>query len=94
MHEDHRLELLRNFIKKRPYLIWYVRELSQLSEEAIVEAILNYGDFNDTKKLFSILGQKRTAEIFRRQIRRKRTNYDPKILNYFNLYFQKHVGQY
>ena len=82
---------LKDFIKKRRDLVWYVKSPENLSQEAIVEAVLNYGDFDDVKKLFSILGIKRVAGIFKKQTRRKRINYDPKIAHYFNLYFKKYV---
>ena len=80
-----------NFIKRRPYLIWYVKNYDKLNDESIVEHILNYGDWKDVQKLFSILGIKKTAKIFRKQIRGWRTNYDKKIKNYFNLYFNKYA---
>lgn len=82
---------LHDFIQKRPYLIWYTRDFKHLSKEAIIEAVLNYGDFNDVKKLISILGIKKTVDIFRKQIRRKRNNYRPEIKNYFQLYFNKYA---
>ncbi|OGY45339.1 MAG: hypothetical protein A2729_00685 [Candidatus Buchananbacteria bacterium RIFCSPHIGHO2_01_FULL_39_14] len=82
---------IQTFIKQRPYLIWYVKDFNQLSAAAIVEAVLNYGDFSDVKKLIAILGMKKTAAIFRKQIRVKRINYDPKIVNYFKLYFKKYA---
>ena len=72
-------------------MVWYVKEPENLSPEAIVEAVLNYGDWDDVKNLFSILGIKKVARIFLKQMRRKRVNYDPKILNYFNLYFTKYA---
>ncbi len=83
---------LNTFIKKRPYLTWYEAKPEMLSEEAIVEAVLNYGDFEDVRKLIAVLGIKRVAMIFRSQIKRKRINYDPKILNYFKLYFKKYAA--
>lgn len=82
---------INDFIRRRPYLVWYTKNYKHLSKEAIVEAVLNYGDFDDVKKMFSILGVKKTADIFRKQIRRKRINYDPKIANYFQLYFNKYA---
>ena len=82
---------IHEFIKKRPYLVWHTDDAEHLSEEAIVESVLNYGDFNDVKKLLSILGVKRTARIFRKQLKQKRVNYEPKIIHYFKLYFQKHA---
>lgn len=82
-----------NFIKKRPYLFWSIsaQDYKHLSKESIIEAVLNYGDFNDVKKMLSILGQKKTAAIFRKQLKQKRNNYDPKIANYFKLYFNKYA---
>jgi len=73
-------------------LTWYEAEPETLSKEAIVEAVLNYGDFEDVRKFIALLGIERVAAIFRSQIKRKRINYDPKILNYFKLYFEKHAA--
>lgn len=82
---------LENFVQKRPHLFWSVQDSQSLSEESVVEAVLNYGNFEDVKKLFSILGIQRVARVFKEQIKQKRPNYDPKIINYFKLYFQKHA---
>ena len=82
---------ISNFIKKRPYLVWGTRNYGNLSEEAIVENVLNYGDIDDVKEMFSILGVKKSAIIFKKQISQKRNNYRPKIKNYFNLYFKKYA---
>lgn len=82
---------LTDFIKKKPYLIWYVKDYKSLSKEAIVESILNYGDFSDFKGLIPILGIKKIARIFKKQLRQKRVNYDLKIINYFKLYFAKYA---
>ena len=82
---------IKNFIADRPYLVWSTNNYDALSEDAILEAVLNYGDFKDAQMLFSLLGIKKTARIFKEQIRRKRVNYSPKIRNYFTLYFQKYA---
>ena len=82
---------ISNFIKERPYLVWGTRNYYNLSEEAIVENVLNYGDIDDVKEMFSILGIKKSAIIFKKQISQKRNNYRPKIKNYFNLYFKKYA---
>ncbi len=79
------------FIKKRPYLVWYTKNYENLSEESIIEAVLNYGDFKDVKKLIEILGIKKTATIFRKKSNQKRSNYRPEIKNYFTLYFNKYA---
>lgn len=82
---------INEFIKKRPYLVWYTENYEHLSVEAIVEAVLNYGNWDDVIKMFAILGIKKTAEIFRKQIKRKRSNYRSEIKNYFRFYFEKHA---
>lgn len=82
---------INEFIKKRPYLIWYTKNFDNLSQEAIVEAVLNYGDFDDVKKMISILGIRKTAAIFRKKSKQKRCNYRPEIKNYFQLYFKKYA---
>ena len=82
---------ISSFIKSRPYLVWHTKNYDNLSEEAIVEAVLNYGDFDDVKKLFSILGIRKVALIFQRESKGKRTNYRPEIKNYFRLYFHKYA---
>jgi len=85
---------IQNFIKKRSYLAWYVKDITQLSNESILEHTLNYGDWNDVQTLFKILGIKKTARIFRKKSKPSkigRQNYEPKVINYFNLYFNKYA---
>ncbi len=82
---------LINFIKKRSYLLWGVSDLENVSKDLIVESVLNFGNFKDFKELTKILDIKEIADIFRKQVRRKRCNYKPAIENYFSLYFKKHA---
>lgn len=82
---------VQDLIKKKPYLVWYTKKYDALSDEAVVEAILNYGDFDDVKKLIKILGIKKVAAIFRKQIKNPRCNYDVKIKHYFSLYFKQYA---
>jgi hypothetical protein len=85
------MKAINNFIKKRPYLVWHTENYDNLSQEAIVEAVLNYGTFDDFKNLIKILGIKKTATIFRKEKRKRRSNYRPEIKNYFALYFNKYA---
>jgi len=82
---------IKSFIKKRQYLLWYIKDLNNISQELIVESVLNYGSFDDVKKMINILKIKNVANIFRNQIKKKRNNYDPKIKNYFKLYFNEYA---
>jgi len=82
---------IHEFIKRRPHLIWYVKDLDALNEESIVEHVLNYGDWQDVQEMIKILGIKKITEIFNKQINQRRANYDKKIMNYFKLYFARYA---
>ncbi len=82
---------LKEIIQKKPYLFWFVKEPENLSTEAVVEAILNFGDWEDVQNLLKILGTKETAEIFQNKLKKSRNNFRPEIENYFKMYFQKYA---
>ncbi|PIR45142.1 MAG: hypothetical protein COV10_01300 [Candidatus Vogelbacteria bacterium CG10_big_fil_rev_8_21_14_0_10_51_16] len=84
---------LGDFARKHKTLFWSTNAYDQLDERAVVEAVLNYGDWETVKELFSIIGIKRTAEVFREWTRPElsRTNYYPKITHYFRLYFDRYA---
>jgi len=79
------------FIRARPYLVWYTKNYNELSPDSIVEAVLNYGDWNDVKELERILGVEKVAEIFKRNSERKRSNYREKTREFFSRYFRKYA---
>lgn len=86
---------IHSFIKKRPYLIWYVNDYDALDAAAIVEATLNYGDWADVQELIDILGVCEVAKIFREKSVPStigRSNYRPEVANYFRLYFAKYAA--
>ncbi|MEI7690853.1 MAG: hypothetical protein WCI63_04505 [bacterium] len=78
---------LQEFAAKRPFLFWSTRDYENLSDEIIVESILEYGEWLDVKKAISITGSKKIAEIFYKKVNSNRHNFDPKVVNYFKLYF-------
>lgn len=82
---------LNSFVKSRPYLVWYVKDIEQLSESSIVEHTLNYGNWRDVQELVALLGREKTAEIYSSQRKGKRNNYRPTISHYFDLYFSRHA---
>jgi hypothetical protein len=87
---------LYKFISARKYLIWWVKDYSCLSPELIVEATLNYGNWDDVQELIKILGIKRAAEIFyfkSKPSRVGRQNYNKRTKHYFNLYFNRYAKQ-
>jgi hypothetical protein len=82
---------IETFVKEKPYLFWYIKDIDGLSRESVVEHTLNYGDFDDFKKILEIMGIESIAQIFRNQLKNKRTNYRPEVKNYFTLYFDKYA---
>ncbi|MEA3344351.1 MAG: hypothetical protein U9Q16_01560 [Patescibacteria group bacterium] len=82
---------IKEFIKKKKHLVWYVKNPEKLNNEAIVEAILNYGNWDDVQTMIKILNIQKVAKIFREKSKEKRCNYLPDIKNYFNLYFNKYA---
>jgi hypothetical protein len=82
---------IESFVKEKPYLFWYIKDTDGLSRESIVEHVLNYGDFDDFKKILEIMGMEKVAEIFRKQSKNARCNYRPEVKNYFTLYFNKYA---
>jgi len=66
----------------------------RLGPEPVVEATLNYGDWDDVQTLISILGIKKVAKIFREKSKPSamgRQNYRTKTKHFFTLYFNKHA---
>jgi len=81
----------QEFIEKRKHLVWYVKNTSELDDKAIVEAVLNYGNWEDVQGIIEILGIKKVSKIFKEQLENMRCNYFPEIKNYFSLYFNKYA---
>lgn len=87
---------LHQLVKKNRTLFWSVDEnaLDQLSDDAVVEAILNLGDKQSVKQLIAALGIDEVATIFFRQTSGHRTNYYPQVANYFNEYFKRYAASH
>ncbi len=81
------------FIKHNSHLFWYIKKdkLDEISDQLLVETILNYGDWNSVQKLIRILSLEKVANIFYNLISKKRNNFKPTTLNYFKLYFNEHL---
>jgi len=78
-------------LQKKPYIFWYVSNPNQLSEEAVVEQVLSYGNWEDVQELIKIDGIKKIASLFTKTQQKKRSNYSKPIAHYFELYFQRHA---
>lgn len=86
-------EVVKEYIRRHADLFWYSPEDKgeTVSDELLVEHILNYGTMDDVRELFQVMGLQRTAEIFRGMTGRKALNFFPEIWNYFNLLFARYA---
>jgi hypothetical protein len=87
---------IKSFIRKNSELFWYIPddEKENISQDVLVEFILNYGDMTAVKELFSIIGIDVAADHFFKSINlsdRRKGNYHEITLNYFTLLFNKYA---
>ena len=87
---------IKSFIRKHSDLFWYFPEdkKEDISQDVLVEFILNYGDMEAVKELFSILGIDVAANHFFNSINlsnRRKGNYHELTLNYFTLLFNRYA---
>ena len=87
---------IKAFIRDNNHLFWWIKESEKenIDPRFLVEAVLNYGDEKDVKKLFDLLGLETVAAMFYRQSQKERNNYLKPIRHFFHLYFQRHVPGY
>ena len=87
---------VKKFIDDHQHLFWYspAPKSETVSDELLVETMLNYGSLDDVHDLFKTVGLHNVASIFEGMTGRKKLNYFPEIHNYFNLYFKKYVSRY
>jgi hypothetical protein len=87
---------VKQFIKAHSALFWYTpeKDKEKITPELLVETILNYGNLDDVKQLFEVLGLQNVAEIFMKAVNgsdRKKGNYQELVLNYFTYFFNKYA---
>jgi hypothetical protein len=65
---------IQQFIKEHSALFWYIPEEKkpEISEELLVETILNYGDMEAVRKLFHLMGIQKVSVIFNNAQGRKK----------------------
>jgi len=88
-----RSEELKNFIRENGYLFWYTPEDKgeNVTDELLVETMLNYGSIDQIRRLFDIMEMKEVARIFRNMTGRKKLNFIPEMWNFFDLLFNRNV---
>jgi len=83
---------VNTIIKNRPYLAWYVKDPDRLSEESVLEHVLNYGNWDDVQTFIKIKDIDETSRLFVKTISGARNNYSPSIKHYFIRYFNYHAN--
>lgn len=85
---------LKKFIQKNSSLFWYIPEnrKESISDELLIEAILNYGSLDDFRELIRIMGMERVSAIFDGLKGRKKNNYYPEIYYFFSLIFKNYAS--
>ena len=78
---------VQDIVKKKPYLAWYVKNVEALSDESVLEHVLNYGNWDDVQSFIKIKGLQGTRDIYHRTLEKSRINYPDNIKHYFDLYF-------
>ena len=89
---EHNSEIDK-FIQENSSLFWWIKpeEKMNVSINALVEAVLNYGNEKSVKRLFDLVEIKKVADIFYRQISGKRSNYHQRTKHFFEIYFKRHA---
>ena len=83
----------QQIIEKNQALFWYTPDerKQEISDDLLVERILNDGSLEDFRELMSTLGGKRVAEVFFRAKGRQKANYYPEIYHFFSLILSKYA---
>jgi hypothetical protein len=86
---------LKEFILKHRDLFWYTPQDKkvEISDNALVETILNYGSLDDFKELEILMGRDKLATLFFNLEGRKKLNIYPMVYNFFYHYFKKYAFQ-
>ena len=84
---------IKDYIGKHSQLFWYSPhdKRDTVSDELLVETIINYGNMKDVRHLFEIMGLQNVATVFRQMTDRKKLNIYPELRHYFELYFDRYA---
>ena len=85
---------VKKYIDDHQYLFWYspAPKSETVSDELLVETMLNYGTLGQVSELFRVMGLKKVASVFEGMTGRKKLNFYPEIHSFFNLYFKKYAS--
>ena len=81
------------FIAAHSDMFWYTpeRDKRNISDELLVETVLNDGTLDDYRELKRILTPRRLAKVFFSAKGRQANNYHPEIRHFFSLALRKYA---
>ena len=79
----YRTAKVQYIIKKKLYLAWYVKNVEGLSDESVLEHVLNYGNWDTVQSFIKTIGLKETRGIYLKTLQKNRINYPDNIKHYF-----------
>ncbi len=84
---------LIKFIDGHSSLFWYTpaNKKHEISEQLLLETILNYATFSDSLQLFDLLGYKQSLNILMSLEGRKMMNYYPELYHFYKLFLEKNA---
>jgi len=88
---------VKKFIDDHQYLFWYTPapKSEKVTDDLLVETILNYGNMKECKELFAVMSLNKVANIFFNAINmseRRKGNYFELTVNYFTLFFNRYAS--
>ena len=86
-----RPQVLKDFIKRNEHLFWYTptQDKLKISDELLLENVLNYGTLETVKELFELMGVKKAKTVFENMKERKEKNIYPELHHFFSEYFKR-----
>lgn len=79
-------------IEKNSSLIWYTKNYTALDDEAIAEALFNFGSWETIQEFHKTVGLAQAKALFHSLNSKKRSNLRPIVRNYFTLYYDTHAS--
>ena len=89
-------EKIKKFIRQNSSLFWYIPEgkKEEISEEVLVETILNYGDMEAVRELMNLMGVDKVAGLFfdmQHKSERRKGNIHEITAHFFTEFFKRHA---
>lgn len=83
---------LADWLIEHKTLWWWVADVTKLSDESILEGVMNYGDWKDFLQLKKWWGLTKIRQIFEKMTTQRRVNLRLPARVLFNDYLITHAG--